>query len=143
MLMDGVGSDDGQEIISAVELLLREGPAVTEFLIARAAEPTAGDVLKFRLLDLAARIGGHRDAATTRRLRALRKHECPQVREKVDEVLAALPLRRSRKPAFVNLSRAAAKVRQTRLNMAMGRGRIMRTSSGRKPIGHARPLPLP
>ena len=65
MLMDWVGSDDGQKIILAVELILREGAAVTEFLIARAAEPTAGDVLKFRLLDLAARIGGHRDAATT------------------------------------------------------------------------------
>ncbi len=134
MLIDWIGSGDGEEVMTAVELLLRKGPAVNKFLIAKAAELDVGTVLKFRLLDVVSRIGGYRDATATRHLRALRKHECPEIRQKADEILANVPLRRSRLPACVSLSRAVAKLRQTRLNMAMGRGRIMRTCPGGRPI---------
>jgi hypothetical protein len=77
----------------------------------------------------------------------LRRRACPEVRNKVDEVLVVLsPRRQSRKSGYRNLVQGAgatagklAAAREARQGTAGGRGdRPSRTVSGGKPITPAR-----
>jgi hypothetical protein len=107
-LIDRIGSYDDEVLLPAVTVLSNMGPPVVEFLIAAAAEYSTPIEHQYRLLNLARRIGGQRGPAENRCLRRLGRHWCPVIREKVNEVLAALtPRRRARKSGAASLVQGA------------------------------------
>ena len=150
MLIEWLGSDDPEKLVPAVTLLLRVGPPVVEFLVAEAAKPTTHIAHQYRLLDLARLIGGERGPEENRHLRALRRHWCPAIRQKVEEVLAALsPQRRTRRSGSKSLVRGAgamagklAGAREWRQGKAGGRGsRPKKVPVGGKSVAPTSRLP--
>jgi hypothetical protein len=134
--MEWVGSDDRKKILSAVMLLCQVGPPVVEFLIAEAAKPTTSLTHKYRLLDLARRIGGRRGPVENRQLRELRRHKCSAIRAKAEEVLAALsPRRKPRTTSYRRLGRGSLAVAQeARRGQARTQSRPSKVSAAGMPI---------
>jgi hypothetical protein len=94
-LLERVGSDDSEEVVSAAAFLHRIGPPAVKFIIAEAAKPSTPVVHKFRLLGLATVLGGERGLTENRQLLALRQHWCPAIRARAEEVFASLIPRRN------------------------------------------------
>jgi len=115
LLIDWIGGNDQEEIVTAAMLLSRVGPPVVGFLVGEAAKPTTSLTHKYRLLDLARRIGGRRGPMENRHLRVLRRHKCLAIRAKAEEVFATLlPRREPRTTCYRCLGRGS---------LAMTRGR--------------------
>ena len=104
LLIGWLGSNNPAEYVPAVEYLCRAGPAVAPFLIEAAAKPDTARVHQFRLLSLASKIGGWCGPAENHYLRTLRRHGCPAIRQKAEELFMVLtPRRQSRTPGFRSL----------------------------------------
>lgn len=142
-LLQWLGGTDGEKIVIAVTLLCHEGPRVVEFLIAEAAKLSTTPIHAHRLLSLAGKLGAVRGPAENRCLRLLKRHSDPAVRLKAKEVWAALTYQKPRRTGGVSVKRAQAALWRAKLNMALGRGPLMRRSANGKSIVLASPLHIP
>ncbi len=144
-----LNSNRPEEFVPAVEYLCRAGPDVTPFLIEAAAKPGTPTVHQFRLLSLASKIGGRRGPDENHYLRTLRRHGCPAIRQKAEELFAILtPRRQSRKSGSGRLLRTLATLhklaaaRTDRQGTSGGRhGRPKSVPAGRKPVAPGIRLP--
>jgi len=120
-LIDRIGSHDPEVFMPAAMRLCDMGPPVVAYLIAAADDCITPDH-QYRLLDLAQRIGGERGATENRHLRALRRHWRPEIRQKVEEVFAALsPRPRTRKSGATNLVQGAGAIESGKITEAVER----------------------
>jgi hypothetical protein len=89
LLIEQVGGDNRDEILTAARLLVGVGPPVAGAVIAHAARTETSILHRYRLLDLAEGIGGRRSPQATQHLRSLLGHQCPVIRQKAESLLAS------------------------------------------------------
>ena len=136
LLIEWVGTNDVEKLEAAAMLLSRVGPPVVEFLVGEAAKPTTSLTHKYRLLDLARRIGGRRGPIENRQLRELRQHKCLAIRQKAAEVLGVLtPRRKPRTTSYRRLGRGSLAVAQGACrDQARPQSHPSKVSAARMPI---------